>query len=180
VAARAFVRGLLARLVGTSPRALVFEAGAHGKPSLARAHDLQFNLSRSGPLAVCAVARGRDAVGVDVERVRAMDDLDRVAHTVFSARELERYLQLPDDRRTPAFFEAWTRKEAVLKAAGSGLARSPQEVETLVALSDPDQAAAADGHDAWIHAFEPCAGYVGALAVSGPLRDVRIHDWHWA
>ncbi len=77
--ARAALREILAHYLGTSPAEIAFVYGDHGKPALAPPYgDLRFNLSHSHDLALCAVARGSE-VGVDVERIRELDDLEGMA-----------------------------------------------------------------------------------------------------
>jgi 4'-phosphopantetheinyl transferase len=181
VAARAFLRLLLSRELGTSARALEFETGAHGKPSIASRWGLHFNVAHSGELAVCAIVRGPDLVGVDVEHVRPLGGLDGVACAAMSAREFARYetLATPDDRLR-AFYDAWTRKEALLKASGDGLSRSPKELDVgfeLSANAPSGKPREVDG--AWLHAFEPRPDYVGALAVGGAPRALAMRWWTW-
>src|SRR5918994_193732 len=182
VAARAFLRLILSRELGTPRAALESESGRHGKPSPPPpVMDLQFNLAHSDDLAVCAIARGTDQVGVDVERVRPLNDLDVVARVALSGTEFVRYEALAGPERLLAFYEAWTRKEALLKASGHGLARSPQEVEVGIGPSAGPRSGTIGRHgDAvWLHAFEPRVGYVGALAVLGAPRRVRMCSWTW-
>jgi 4'-phosphopantetheinyl transferase len=182
VAAHAFLRLLLSSELDARPAAVEIDTGPHGKPSLAWPLNLQFNLSHSGDLAVCAIVRGTDQVGVDVEYVRPLDDLDAVARAALSAAELARFEALAGPERLPAFYDAWTRKEALLKASGHGFARSPQEVEVGIepSWSARSRAVGGDGDAAWLHGFEPRAGYVGALAVLGAPRGVRMRSWTWA
>lgn len=130
---RLFLRSVLSGYLGCGPAQLDFRAGEHGKPVLAWPEvDLAFNLSRSGEWVLLGISWDR-AVGVDVERVggRLSDpgELARVAERVLTAQERERLRQMGDAERESAFFRAWARKEAVLKALGTGLARDPSTVE---------------------------------------------------
>jgi 4'-phosphopantetheinyl transferase len=130
----AFLRGLLGELLDLDPPALRFEVGGHGKPRLdpAQAAGLRFNLShRSGEVLVAVSAR---EVGIDVEEIRELDDLERIAARVLHPTELAAYRGLSTEERLPAFFRAWTRKEAALKALGTGFAREPS---TLVVGLEP-------------------------------------------
>jgi 4'-phosphopantetheinyl transferase len=81
VAGRAFLRLLLGQCLGEDPRELFFRYGPNGKPELeGPPRGLAFNLAHAEALAVCAVARGCDALGVDVERVRPMADTEVSLH----------------------------------------------------------------------------------------------------
>ena len=184
VAGRAFLRLLLGQYLGTEPRALRFSYGPNGKPALAdNRADLHFNLAHSGPLAVCALARGCE-LGVDLERLRPLEDADSVARTAFSPWEVDRFESLPEAVRPRAFYETWTRKEAFLKALGHGLARpldsfdvslGPGEPPRLLrTLGDPTEA---DRFS--LYAVDPEVGYVGAIAIPGKDWHVRQVRWRW-
>ena len=61
-------------------------------------------------------------IGVDIERLRPLSDMDALAERVFSAAERAALAAVPPDRRVEAFFAGWTRKEAYIKARGEGIA----------------------------------------------------------
>ena len=61
------------------------------------------------------------SIGVDVEEVVPRDDLRDVARAHFDATELERLARTPWLSWTAAFYTAWTRREASLKALGRGI-----------------------------------------------------------
>lgn len=99
-----------------------------GKPGLGGwGGDLRFNVARSSGLVVVAVARGRE-VGVDVERLGRGPWLS-LPSQVLTPRELASLEGLTDVTPADAFLRLWVRKEAVLKAAGAGLAIDPLLVE---------------------------------------------------
>ena len=123
--------------------------GPHGKPYLPQARALRFNLAHSHDRAVLAVARGR-AVGVDLERIRAGVDCRRLMDEFFAPREGTAWRALPASLRRRAFFTAWTRQEAVIKARGARVGRR---------LS--------------LQPLEAPAGYVACLAAHGAVR-VRV------
>lgn len=127
-AGRALVRLALARRVGAAPRELLFDTwcevheSPHGKPRLVEpAAKLDFSLSRAGPRLVLAISNA--PVGVDVERLdRDVETgVARIAFADDERAELE-------DAGPEAFLACWTRKEAVLKALGHGLAVDPKSV----------------------------------------------------
>jgi len=110
---------VLAGYLATDPLSIQFETGEHGKPFLQHA-TLEFNLSHSSDLALIAVAEGR-RVGVDVERLRPMPDLEDLAPRVCTTDELVILTSLAEPLRTHAFLGVWTRKEALAKATGEGI-----------------------------------------------------------
>jgi 4'-phosphopantetheinyl transferase len=119
--ARAILRDILSRYVGVLPGELVFSQAKQGKPHLIQPSvPLQFNVSHSAERLLIAISDG-PAVGVDIERLRALPDLMELAARFFSVREHSALLSLEGWERIGAFFNAWTRKEAVMKARGDGL-----------------------------------------------------------
>ena len=119
VVGRIALRRVLADRLGCSPAAVRFSYGRNGKPMLegARGH-LEFNLAHSGGDAVIALTECA-AVGVDIELLRPVPDVESLARLVFSDAE-RRELELARDP-VSAFLNGWTRKEAYVKALGLGL-----------------------------------------------------------
>jgi 4'-phosphopantetheinyl transferase len=118
IACRTALRRLIAARTHSDPSALRFTYGRNGRPELNDPRtDIRFNVSHSGGRAVIAVTTLVD-VGVDIELNRAIPDADAVAQIVFSAAE-RRQLEGSSDK-SAAFLRGWTRKEALLKALGSG------------------------------------------------------------
>ncbi|PYV15626.1 MAG: hypothetical protein DMG21_14380 [Acidobacteria bacterium] len=126
IVGRAALRRVLADRLGCSPAAIRFSYGRNGKPMLegGRGH-VEFNLAHCGGDAVIALA-GSAAIGVDIELLRPIPDVESLARLVFSdveRRELE-HAQDP----VLAFLNGWTRKEAYVKALGLGLTAPLTEV----------------------------------------------------
>jgi 4'-phosphopantetheinyl transferase len=130
---RAFLRVVLARYAAVGPGELSFVRGGFGKPFLAGPHArLRFSASSSGALALVGVSLGRE-LGVDVEqaggRLLDTEEVSRLAQRVLTHGERECLARLAAGERAHAFLRAWTRKEALLKALGTGLSREPDTVE---------------------------------------------------
>ena len=175
VAARTFLRSLLARYLSCSPTEVVLGHASGGKPELrSGTGQLRFNLTRSGELAAAAIGAARE-VGVDVERVDPARHPERLASRVLSPAEVaELDATAPGAERQQGFLRAWTRKEALLKACGTGIDR---ELATLdVGIDDARVVTLADragSPSAWsVASFDPAPGYVGAVAASGPGLEV--------
>lgn len=184
-AGRAFLRLLLARYLGVAARDVGFRYDPHGKPVLADPRcGLRFNLAHSGTLAVCAVTRGRGDIGVDVEHVKPIADAGALARAVLSPLELVRLAALPEPVRLRSFYEVWTRKEAFLKALGCGLNRPLHSLEVSFGPGEPPRllkslADPSEPERFTLHAFEPEADCVGAVAVAGRPVRVRQLTWRW-
>lgn len=116
VVARALRRVLLGRLVGQAAREVQFEGLPNHKPTLAGA-DIRFSASGSADWALLVVSAAE--VGVDVEWVDAGFAFQAVLASVCTTEEQARIRRGPDSRQL--FYEAWTRKEALVKATGQGI-----------------------------------------------------------
>jgi 4'-phosphopantetheinyl transferase len=165
LAARGILRSLLSRYLRNEPDAIAFRYGARGKPELANSN-LRFNLAHSNDLAVYAVTRDGE-VGIDVEAIRPLPDLEDLACRYFSPREADRLLRLPAAERAVAFFHCWVRKEAYLKGLGQGLSVPADQVETWP--GPPPSGALMD--------LDPRPGFVAALAIERP--DLSVACWQW-
>lgn len=172
VASHVALRSILSAYLAVAPAALSFGESAQGKPFI-EAPDagraLRFSLSHSGDVALVAVGRDRE-VGVDVERVRALDDLDGFAARYFSLAERDALARLPPGERLRAFFGIWTLKEAYLKACGEGLLRALDAFDVTVGAAPPRLLAVRDrpGDEArWTaHRLAPGEGYAAALVAA--------------
>ncbi len=88
--------------------------GKHGKPLL---KGVEYNLSHSGDLAVCAISD--KPVGCDVEKVRRAPE--GVANRFFSNGEKKHLSSVPPERYDEEFFRIWTLRESYVKMTGEGL-----------------------------------------------------------
>ena len=178
IAGRGTLRMLLARYLQTDPASFSLSYQAHGKPELGppwKACGVEFNVSHSHELAVYAFTRGRE-IGVDVEWIRPMPNAAELLNRFFSPEEVQQWRQMPAERQLPAFFQGWTRKEAWLKAVGSGLSFPLNQF--CVTLDDPARVLSirGDADEAtqwWLESCEPCDGYVATVAMRGHAGAVR-------
>jgi 4'-phosphopantetheinyl transferase len=185
LAAHALARIVLAGHLGASAAGLGFatvcgQCGGtdHGKPQLRAAGGIAFSLSHSGERVVLAVARDA-AVGVDVERLNARRDVAGLIPAVLSAAE-QHTIAVPAAAGALALLRYWTRKEALLKATGHGLAIAPATITVTPPDAPPALVAwtAAPPLEADAHLFDlnPGPGHVASLAVLGPRLAVVERD----
>jgi 4'-phosphopantetheinyl transferase len=179
VAARASLRRVLGHCLDRDPAGLAFDYTDRGRPILrASPPDFDFNLAHSGDLALLALSSRR--VGVDVEQLRDMANALAIARRFFSPREVAALKRLPEDERRHGFFNAWTRKEALIKAVGAGLGALEQTEVSLAPDEVPAVLGAPGGAEAWqLFALEPSPGFVGAVAVQAAPPLVRLTTWCW-
>ena len=117
-------RALRAVLSGLTTAPLDFAVRERGKPYLPAAPDLRFNLSHSDSMALIGAALGVE-IGVDIERVRRIPQVDAIAARFFPPSEAAAMPANADERE---FFRRWTRIEAMLKASGDGLYGAGAEI----------------------------------------------------
>ncbi|MFE7117703.1 4'-phosphopantetheinyl transferase family protein [Streptomyces sp. NPDC057654] len=135
VHAHARVRRILAGLLDCPPGAIRYgrepcpgcgDAG-HGRPGVAAPDTaLRFNHSRSGSSWLLAVAPEGQRVGADVEQIRPLGAFAGLVDSCLAPGERD-YVEAVVDAAGPVgrrqrFYRCWVRKEAVLKAVGTGLA----------------------------------------------------------
>jgi 4'-phosphopantetheinyl transferase len=181
---RGALRALLGGYLGLPPAAVQFSYGPRGKPFLAEpaaAGGLFFNLSNSHELALVGFLRDAE-IGVDVEHLKPMPDLEQIAERFFSASERAALRQLPDPQKCEGFFNCWTRKEAYLKAVGEGLAARLDSFDVTLLPGEAPRMLTLEGDAAraerwFFRCFQPAPGYVGALAVEG--GDWRIKTFRF-
>ena len=153
-----------------------------GRPLLARDQGIQFSISHTHDWVALALTAGA-RVGIDLEYLRAMVDPIELAPRIFSDEDLEAFQALPADERAPAFFRAWTRKEAYLKARGEGIAEALRFVsvsfgsEETILLRDRREASVTGS---WrLHDLPAPADYMGSIACDEGRKELDCHVVHF-
>lgn len=177
VVARAVLRRLLGHYTGVEPGALRLVTGPRGKPAIAGATGLRFNVAHSGDYALIGVCGDRE-LGVDIEAIPRDLDPTGVAAQVFSDAERSALQKVPEGQRHDAFARIWTRKEAYIKALGEGFSY-PTRSFTVSPGAGDDDALLADIADEgavlrWrVRDLAAPTGYRAAVAGSGRDWTVR-------
>ena len=179
IVGRGALRSILSRYIGVPAAQVRIETTPAGKPFVPGC-ELAFNLSHSGGLAVCGITAG-GRLGIDLERIRRVEDADSIVRRYFAPGELKQYDAFRPAERTAAFFSGWTRKEAFVKATGLGLQRELNSFE--VELS-PDATCpwialgSADANDTWsLRSFAPGIQYIAAAALDRDIEALELLDW---
>lgn len=128
IISRGVLKRLLSGFLSVAEQEIALQYGKNGKPSVAGHPELQFNSSHSGEAFVIGFVRGRE-IGVDVEPLDRPVNRTKLQSWLFTPAELTAFLALDEHDRQEAFIHSWTRKEAVLKASGDGLAHPMNTLE---------------------------------------------------
>jgi 4'-phosphopantetheinyl transferase len=184
IVARGTLRVLLGRYLNCTPETISFTYGPQGKPALADVttpERLEFNVAHSEQVALFGFVWGRP-VGVDVEHVRSLKDMDQIASRFFSAEEYRIWQAVSAEQQDQAFFNCWTRKEAYIKVIGEGLTHPLDRFVVTLKPGEVGRLITVDGSAAlankWqMEALYPAAGYVAAVAVEGGWE--RLRCWYW-
>lgn len=174
------LRRILGSYLDTDPAGLAFEYSSRGKPALA-GYPFQFNLAHSRGLALLGVCLDQ-RIGVDLEDLERRIDITQIVPRFFAAEEAAAIAALQGKEQRQAFFTAWTRKEAYIKATGEGLAQALDSFIVSIPPDDPPRLLSVAGQPdepaRWsFTSFSPAPGYVAAVAVEG--QRLRISAWEY-
>ncbi|WP_052434133.1 4'-phosphopantetheinyl transferase family protein [Streptacidiphilus melanogenes] len=170
------LRAVLAARTGVPAADLRFErapcpcCGAlHGRPRLASADGPEFSLSHGGDLVLIGLAPQSAPIGVDVERLPGPETVRETTATLHPAERTE--LAAAAGGPSPeAFARIWTRKEAYLKALGTGLGREP----SADYVGEADPAALPQG---WtIATLDAGPTHAAAFAVAASAATFTFHE----
>ena len=174
IAGRGSLRAILGQYLDINPKQVEFEYQPRGKPLLAAKfanQGLLFNLSHSQDLALLGVSY-QHQIGVDLEYIRVMSDLEGLAKRFFSAKEYD-YLRLfSSAEQQQIFFRYWTCKEAYLKATGDGLVQL-EEIEIDLTPNQPSQLLVLG--DWSLRELTPANNFAAAVVVAG--SNINLCCW---
>ncbi len=183
------LRTVASRQLGVPFASLRWGAGRYGKPFLEGA-ELELNMTHSGDWAMIAVGP-RYPVGVDLEAIVPERAGPSMVRAVTSSAERAAFARLPAHEHAIAFFRLWVRKEAVIKAFGTGLSRELSTIDVpLDAAAAPDglvlRPSPEPGLRWWLWDVPAPLGYLAALVVGqpeheapqppGPLQSLTLAD----
>jgi 4'-phosphopantetheinyl transferase len=182
---RAWVRGILAKYLNQPAPEITIRRSPRGKPQVVPRDGeppLHFSVSHAGDHMLVAITRSDD-VGVDLERMTRLADVERIAARFFSRGEYDALLGLAQEQRADAFFRAWVRKESVVKALGTGIATA-FDAFTVSMGKDPQHEidvtgiTGIDRQRLWVRLLDiGRVDYLAAVAFGFP--DAKVHYAEW-
>jgi 4'-phosphopantetheinyl transferase len=172
ICGRAALRILLGEYLDAEPSEVEFGYAGNEKPFLRNSTvPVSFNVAHCEGLALIAIAPFEMDLGVDVEQVRWMPDFDELVGRFFSKREADSFVALEPQLKPAAFFNLWTRKEALLKATGEGICDALNRVEVTFLPGEPARLLSLPHGsvlDWTVRDFVPAEGFAGALVARSP------------
>jgi len=178
---RGLLRVLLSGCTGDPAAAYRFETGPHGRPFLAAdAAPVDFNVAHSGGWVMIGLASG-GRVGVDVEEMRTLADMEGLLDRFFAPGEARAVRALHPVQREPAFFDCWTRKESFVKALGDGISLGLDRFEVELRPDRAPRVISIDGSEASARAWtlwsaNPDDAHRAAVATDA-TGSVRAWTW---
>ncbi|MEM9363758.1 MAG: 4'-phosphopantetheinyl transferase superfamily protein [Bacteroidota bacterium] len=181
VITRGVLRILSAKYVSKKPMEISFGLEEYGKPKLEHRTSLNFNVSHSGNMALIGFVHNH-AVGLDVEYIKRDIDVLDIAQNFFSKNEIEALNAIELNKQYEAFYRCWTRKEAFIKAEGSGLSFPLDRFSVSMEKDDEASLYWVDWNsyekEKWdIFSFKPNEDYIAAVTVKAKGYSLRKFEW---
>jgi 4'-phosphopantetheinyl transferase len=178
VVARASLRALLGQYLATTTE-LELQLSPYGKPQLSHAHAgrVHFSVAHSGDLAMLAF--GTADLGVDIERIRPVPRSGQIIGRVFSASTKSVLETLAAEERWPAFFAAWTQREALVKAVGGGMFATVDPLDFVWPAPAAPRRVVATGEAGEVRTWTvahlaAASSFAAALVVAAPIDRIRL------
>jgi 4'-phosphopantetheinyl transferase len=176
--AHAALRHILGHVLQSDPGELAITRGDRGKPRLQGDDGYDFSLSHSRDIALIAVAP--TAIGVDVEHDRAGHRVLATARRILHADTAALLERLDGQPRTVAFLDAWTLREAHVKAVGGGLFHTPDALPFDPAVAADGAVATVTERDSdrvWsVARLLPTADSRAAVVAAGVVDAIHVRD----
>ena len=112
-------RLILSKYIKCLADQIIFGYHEYGKPYILNKNKVCFNLSHSGQKAIIAIYE-KD-VGIDIEHINRELKIKDITEFAFNEQELLQLNTFSGNNQKKEFFKLWTKKEAILKAKGTGL-----------------------------------------------------------
>ncbi|MCC2975153.1 4'-phosphopantetheinyl transferase superfamily protein [Sphingomonas sp. PL-96] len=162
LARRAAMRANLARLLRRPAREIALARDPLGRPQVPGS-GIHVSQSSRGGVMIAAFSTDRP-VGCDVEEVRGDVDVDAVAELCLGPAERRMLRTVPLPLRPRLFYDCWTRKEAFLKAIGTGMIVDMASFETTRRAGPATRWGRVDwASESW----SPLAGFAAAVVARG-------------
>lgn len=177
VVTKGVLRLLSGHYLNKEAKAICFAYGEYSKPKFKHKTNLNFNVSHSGDSAILGFVYDH-TIGVDIEKIKNNFDTFKIAANFFSKKEIAALREIPKPQQHMAFYRCWTRKEAFVKAKGSGLSFPLDSFS--VSLDTDLEAELLETHwdkkeksDWSYHSFIPDSNYIAAVIIDSTVSTFK-------
>lgn len=181
---RGTLRYILSYYLKLEPQSIVFDTNSYGKPFIPKEQNtiaLEFNLSHSYNISICAIRSGK-LIGADIEYIKPFESMREVARSHFTEIEYKKLIACSPSLFTISFYKLWTRKESYIKAIGKGLSYSLADFE--VSFLSHEKPRLIHIHNSSIEAsfwemksFNISSNYIGAITTLFPIKKFQTYYW---
>jgi len=169
-------RQILAQYTKLSAKEIRYNTNAYGKPRLSHDTTIRFNMSHSHELAIIAIS-GHAEIGVDLEYSERKTDWSNLARRFFSPQEVSYLFQQQEKAQRLSFFQLWTRKEAFIKALGTGLS-TPLDSFNVCSKQVIERLKPSVNELSWYQAdLKVAAPYLASLVQNTPIEKIRYYSY---
>ncbi len=182
IISRGILRELISKINNIDPKKIKYNINIYGKPFISNenGYRLKFNLSHSGELVIYAFSHESE-IGIDIEILDSSINHLELAKNYFTNNEINYLSESQNSQKlSENFFRVWTRKEALLKAVGTGLFSDLKKIETLndiIKLKDLPSEVRINFSSNWnITDLEINTNYKTAIAYGGNHKNFYIEQ----
>lgn len=130
ITAHGALREIIAKYSGINASKIQFKRTLSRKPFISFPQtNLQFNISHSGNKILVGISE--EEIGVDIEIMKDQFEFGELSKAYFSEKEQNKINASINPQAT--FLKFWTCKEALLKAAGTGIS---EEIKNIIVCDD--------------------------------------------
>ena len=126
--------------------------------------NFDFSIAHSGDIVICAGIMNAQ-IGVDIEKILPIELTDYEDY--LTDNEWKHIQHSPDTRK--AFYEIWTKKEAIMKSLGRGI---DMELDKLDLCGDTVMF---EGNTYWFSPLAIAHNYIAHIASNRPLNNESIN-----
>jgi phosphopantetheinyl transferase len=128
ISCHALLRSVLSKILNKGPLEIQIITGLNSKPALSD-NSLYFNITHTRDAFAFVISK-ENCVGIDLEKVCIIPDFNSLVKSNFSSLE-NKYILESEADAIKRFFLLWTRKEAFLKAFGTGIIDDLTQIEVF-------------------------------------------------
>ncbi|MBE2975819.1 4'-phosphopantetheinyl transferase family protein [Priestia megaterium] len=180
VASRSILRMLLGFYTGLNPREIRLSYGPYGKPFLEAGSNINFNISHSNQFILLAFTKKR-MIGADIEYIQKVD-VESIMQQFSSPQEYSTFCNLDELHKQKSFFKWWTRKEAYIKATGTGLMQCLKDFDVSITPDTEAKILSIKGcskkANQWsLKELSIDSSYVSTICVEKPIEKYSSFKW---